>query len=81
MSLTQFIDPLATLAEKFIVTAVQAGVAFWVASGGQLNKLAFAAAVGAGASAGYNVVLKPAFRAFRDNVVKPWLVGRGLLQG
>ena len=48
-----------TIIVNVVVTFVQAGFATWIAMGGAVDKLAIGAVTGAGASAVWNMVLKP----------------------
>lgn len=41
---------------KVVVTFLEAGIAYWVATGQKFDKVALAGVVGAGLSAAYNVV-------------------------
>jgi hypothetical protein len=41
---------------KVVVTFLEAGIAYWVATGQKVDKVALAGVVGAGLSAVYNVV-------------------------
>lgn len=47
---------LKHIALKVVVTFVEAGVAYWVATGQKTDKAVLAGAVGAGLSAVYNLV-------------------------
>ena len=54
-----FVEPKSTVITNMIVTFIEAAVATWSATGFAVDKLSVAAAVGAGLSAVWNLVLKP----------------------
>jgi hypothetical protein len=59
MSWTLFIEPTAKVLTNISVTFIQAGFAAWAASGFSTDKVVLAGVLGAGASAAWNLVLKP----------------------
>lgn len=59
MSFKVFIARPSVIVTNVVVTFVQAAFATWLAAGLSTDKLAVAGAVGAGASAVWNVLLKP----------------------
>jgi hypothetical protein len=52
-------ETFKTIAINMIVTFFEAGLAVWATTGFTTDKLALGAAIGAGASAAWNIVIKP----------------------
>lgn len=53
------LQKVSVIVTNMAVTFVQAALAVWVTSGFSTDKLAVSGAVGAGASAVWNVIIKP----------------------
>lgn len=69
MSFKLFVEPKEKILVNVAITFVQAAFAAWVGTGASVDKLALSAAAGAGASAVWNLVVKP-------NLVREgWLKG------
>lgn len=59
MSFITSIEPSAKVLVNILVTFTQAAVVAWYAAGGTADKLAIGAAIGAGLSAVWNLIIKP----------------------
>lgn len=59
MSYKTFIEPTYIIVRNVVVTFLQVAIATWVASGLSTDKVAVSAAIGAGLSAVWNIVVKP----------------------
>lgn len=64
-----FIAPTRVVITNMVVTFIQAFLSVWAASGFAFDKLVLGGAVGAGASAVWNLV------------IKPYLIQRGYMKG